>query len=255
MTKGKRKMTTVLYYALVAALLIAVIIAVCVIINIKKANQEIQDLQAQRTKEFIQAQCYINSLEDMNAELQAENSALLEKTKKLESKETVKETPEEEKAQLPDKEAIPDGLTNRYLFMDYRTITNKKSEQWRLQELCLTDSNTGARYLDCDNGQAYAVALAANYGRTIGDCWLVELDNGNYFFIVLAEFKDDGNDPLRMGDPCKNFDGEDVTNVIEFIVDCNIMPKYIYQAGSLSAHPRFDGNIEKMSYIGCIDWK
>ncbi len=243
---------TIAMYILVAILVIAVIVAFCVIININKAKQE----KEQRATELIQAQSYINALEDMNAKLQKENSALQEKVKALESKvAAAKEAPEEEKEQLPDKEAIPDGLTNRHLFMDYRKITNKKSEQWQLQEMCVTDPNTGIRYLDCDCGKVYTVALAANYGRTIGDSWLVMLDNGNYFYIVLGEYKDDGSDPLRMGDPCKNYKGEDVTNVIEFIVDVYTMPNYIYENGSLSAYPFFDGNISKMYYLGCFDWK
>lgn len=246
---------TIAMYILVAILVIAVIVAFCVIININKTKQETQDLQAQRSTELIQAQSYINALEDENAELRAENYALSENIKALESKAAVKEAPEEEKEQLPDKEAVPDGLTNRHLFMDYQKITNKKSEQWKIQEKCYTSPATGARYIDCDCGKVYTVALAANYGRTLGDCWLVKLDNGNCFYIMLAEYKDDGKDPLRMGDPCKNFEGEDVTNVIEFIVDEYNMPPYIRQNGSLSAHPFFDGNIEKMYYLGYFDWK
>lgn len=247
---------TIAMYILVAILVIAVIVAFCVIININKAKEETQDLQAQRSTELIQAQSYINALEDVNADLQAENSALLEKVKALESKAAAaKEAPEEEKEQLPDKEAVPDGLTNRHLFMDYQKITNKKSDQWKIQEKCYTSPATGARYIDCDCGKVYTVALAANYGRTLGDCWLVKLDNGNYFYVMLAEYQDDGKDPLRMGNYCKNFEGEDVTNVIEFIVDEYNMPPYIRQNGSLSAHPFFDGNIEKMHYLGYLDWK
>lgn len=250
MMKGKKQMIAM--YILVAILVIAVIVAFCVIININKAKQE----KEQRATELIQAQSYINALEDMNAKLQKENSALQEKVKALESKvAAAKEAPEEEKEQLPDKEAVPDGLTNRHLFMDYQKITNKKSEQWKIQEKCYTSPATGARYIDCDCGKVYTVALAANYGRTLGDCWLVKLDNGNCFYIMLAEYQDDGKDPLRMGNSCKNFEGEDVTNVIEFIVDEYAMPSYIRQNGSMSAHPFFDGNIEKMFYLGYFDWK
>lgn len=176
------------------------------------------------------------------AELEAENKKYMEKIKEL---------------TLPDKEAIPDGATNMYMCMDYRKITNKKSYQWLLQEKCTTNTENGIRQYD----EYYTVAMAANYGRSIGDCWRVTLNNGNEFYIMLGDFKDDGKDPYRMGDPCHNYDEQDCTNVIEFIVDMDVVPNNVKKAGTMSELEFFGGkygdggNIVKMEYLGFADWK
>lgn len=176
------------------------------------------------------------------AELEAENQKYIEKIKEL---------------TLPDKEAIPDGATNMYMCMDYRKITNKKSDQWLLQEKCTTNVTNGIR----EYSGYYTVAMAANYGRQIGDCWRVTLNNGKLFYIMLGEFKDDGSDPYRMGDPCNNYDEQECTNVIEFIVDMDVVPSDVRKAGTMSKLDYFGGlngdggNIVKMEYLGIVKWK
>ena len=241
-----------------------------------KRLEEIQELNQKREETEIAYDNKIKTLVSKNDMLKAQNEELQRRYTKLENEiaelkardnntiiaeleAEIKEYQEKLKEYtLPDKEAIPDGATNMYQCMDYRKITNKQSEQWRLQEQCITNATNGIR----EYGGYYTVAMAANYGRQIGDCWRVTLNNGNGFYIMLGDFKDDGKDPYRMGDPCKNYDEQDCTNVIEFIVDMDAVPNEVVKAGTMSKLDYFGGlngnggNIAKLEYLGYVSsWK
>lgn len=150
------------------------------------------------------------------------------------------------------KERLPDAITNTYRCMDYRKITNTRSEQYALQ-------------LECYNGDYgireykgyYCAALGSAYGRDIGDTWHVTLQCGTEFDIILADYKDDGTTDF-FGHADKNYDGEDCINIIEFVVDMDYVPSYVKQAGTMSAQPYFGrlyghgGNIVKMEYTGRV---
>lgn len=156
------------------------------------------------------------------------------------------------------KERLPEGATNRFDGMDFRTITDIQSDQYKLQQECFSGIKTGIRMYDTGEEGYYCAALGGAYGTDIGDTWHVALKNGSEFNIILAEYKHpiDNPDPNDFGDPCKNYDGEDCTNVIEFVFDGDYLPKEVLIAGTFSKLTLFGGlygdggDIVKMEYTG-----
>jgi hypothetical protein len=155
---------------------------------------------------------------------------------------------------IPNKNFVPDVPTNWFVCEPMDMITNTRSDQYLLQQKCQTEAETGARYYCYNSIPYYTVAMAANYGREIGDTWYVELDNGESFYIMLGDFKDDGTDITRLGDYAVNYDGE-CLNIIEFIVERNSVPRNIWKYGSLTRLDRFEGNIVTMQHLGLVDWQ
>lgn len=166
--------------------------------------------------------------------------------------------------------------TNMLCWMDYRKITDTTSMQYKIQEECYaikTIHKYGIRIYDGPmhnvksitpldyTNLIYAVAMGSMFGRELGDIFEVTLMNGTYFYVFLAEFKDDGvTDPDYLGHPCKNFDDEDCTNVIEFIVDEDHIPIEVKDTGTFTALEEFGGlhggggNIKTIKRIGHIDF-
>lgn len=169
------------------------------------------------------------------------------------------------------KESIPTCDTNMYTCEPYQLTVydenntpykvpafNTRSDQYRLQLDCKT-SDRGLRYLDVNGSKYYAVAMANAYGNTIGDAWTVTLVNGYSFNVIMGDFKHPIRyDPLDLGDPLLNYDGEYTINVCEFIVDWDVLPAEVKQYGTLSCLEEFGGifgdsaNMERITYIGRV---
>ena len=155
---------------------------------------------------------------------------------------------------------LPMGVeTNTYRCMDYRTLTNHASAQWKLQEDCVTDPETGLRTYICDGIPYYCAALGSAYGQTIGDAFKITLNNGYVFNIIYGDFKNTyGSTELFYGHHDTNYDGEDCINIIEFIFDKDAAPDSVLKAGTMSALKQFGGlygdggNIVSIQKIGKI---
>lgn len=158
------------------------------------------------------------------------------------------------------KERLPKGHTNMFMGMPHWKITDKSSDQYALQQECVTGDWSGIRMYDTGEGSCYyyCVALGTAYGTDIGDTWRVTLRNGSEFNVILAEYKHDitDPDPNDFGDPCHNYDEQDCTNVLEFIYDEDIIPDCVLQAGTFTELDFFGGkygdggDIVKMEYTG-----
>lgn len=173
----------------------------------------------------------------------------------------LEETESEEQSSIeePTKEnliALKDIPTNMYCFMDYRKITDKTSNQYKLQTKCAT-GNYGIRTYE---GKYYAAALGSYFSNTIGDTFHVVLENGTEFDIIVGDCKDNGDAPYY-GHPTINYDKQECVNVIEFIVDENEIPGVVIRTGTFSAIDIFGGlignggNIKSMEYTGRINIK
>lgn len=171
---------------------------------------------------------------------------------------------------------LSDYTTNMLCWMDYRRITDDTSMQYKIQEECDTYSEYGIREYSGSIEKIHSIidphhlmfkgihaaAMGSMFGRELGDIFKVTLMNGSEFYVFLAEFKDDGvTDPKYLGHPCKNFDDEDCTNVIEFIVDIEFdIPIEVVKTGTFTALEEFGGlhgnggNIKTIRYIGHIDF-
>lgn len=151
--------------------------------------------------------------------------------------------------------------TNTFRCMDYRTITDKTSWQYKIQERSTTEIGTGLRYYLHNGEKYYTVALATAYGIDIGNAYEVELQNGTTFKIIHAEYKHDIRypSPTDFGDKDKNYDGEETCSVIEFVYDWMNAPDGLISDGEANrwlgegCDIYGDGcNIVRMTYLGKI---
>ena len=150
------------------------------------------------------------------------------------------------------KERLPEGPTNMFCYMDYRKLQNQTTNQYWLQQECSTNTLGIRTYKGY-----FCVAMGSAYGQDIGDTWRVTLKNGRFFNVILADCK--GDDAGNMfGHECKNYDGEDCINLIEFVVDEEKMDEGVKKAGTFGALDIFGGlhgsggNIESIEYTGRI---
>jgi hypothetical protein len=130
-------------------------------------------------------------------------------------------------------------------YMDYRTITDRTSKQWGLQQKAYTDSN-GLRRV----GNYYCVALGTSLGGQVGDVFGITFDNGSRIEVILADIKDD-----RHTDTSNSFVelGGDRVNVVEFIVDTHRLPYLARVMGDISyIGYGFEGHILQVERIGAI---
>ena len=136
--------------------------------------------------------------------------------------------------------AVPEGDTSFKSYMDYRAITNTRSEQWKMQQTAYTDGGI-RRYKNGD----YMVAMGSYYGE-VGDRFHVTLDTGETFDVVMGDAKADSDtDRRNQYTPCGG--GK---NVIEFIVDTSELPREARRMGDVSyADDIFEGNVEKIERI------
>lgn len=156
---------------------------------------------------------------------------------------------------------LPEGPTNTFRCMDYRTITDKTSWQHEIQSFSKSHSVSGLRYYEYNGEKYYTVALATAYGIDLGNAYRIELNNGVTFNIMHAEYKHDIRypSPTDFGDVDENYDGEVTTSVIEFIYDWTAAPYGLIQDGEAN---RWLGegcdiygdscNIKSMTYLGKI---
>lgn len=123
-------------------------------------------------------------------------------------------------------------------YMSYKAITSKSSKQYKLQQVANTDSNGFRRIEDY-----YMIATGSYYGD-VGDILLVELDNGNSFYAIKSDAKDN-KDTDEENKVCIH-DG----SIVEFIVDTSNLNKMVKKMGDASYLSGFDGNVANISVVG-----
>ena len=131
-------------------------------------------------------------------------------------------------------------------YMSYKAITNKASDQYKLQQICWTDDWGLRRRVD-----DYVVAVGTYYSDTIGDRFRVTLTSGTEFTVIVGDIKNDEHtDEKNMYSPVYNGYGRFTSaNVLEFIVDTSFLPKEVKLTGTVSSIYYFKGNIEKIEKI------
>lgn len=227
-----------------------------------RADDKLEDvkitMQAEIDKskiEYVKLDEFTSNLAQSNVDLRNENTRLTEEIETLNDVIIRMRTAPEANKLL--KERLPYGMTNTLRFMDYKKITDKNSVQYRLQEDCDTDVDSGIRVYYINGKDYYCAALGSAYGRDIGDTWHVTLACGTEFDIILADFKDDGTTDY-FGQSDKNYDGDPCTSVIEFVTDEDYMPSSALSAGtytvfgSLGGLHGKGGNIIEMKYLGRV---
>lgn len=144
---------------------------------------------------------------------------------------------------------LPDISTESKLFTDYRFYNIPGTPHNRLQQKARTDSN-GLRRFNND----YIVAMGSYYSTSIGDRFRVELSSGRVFTVIFGDGKWGIDcDSKNMYTPVKNYDGETVGNLLEFIVDEDILDPNVYSYGGIERLDIFKGDVVRIWYIGRDD--
>lgn len=133
---------------------------------------------------------------------------------------------------------LPSGNTSFFAYMDYSTITDTNSYQYKYQvNYCYTD-NMGLRRNQYGD---YVIALGSYYGTEIGTRYSITLDNGTTFTAVLGDCKADIHTDVNNQYRSAGFNGE-YQNVIEFIVDNNYLSNEVKNIGNIGAYDMFNCN-------------
>ena len=116
-------------------------------------------------------------------------------------------------------------------YMDYRKITNKKSSQYKIQEIAITDGY-GLRMFD----DRYCVAVGTGFNAPVGTYIDVQLTTGIVLKCVVGDIKQDAHTDAH-NIQCSN------GNIIEFIVDANTLDKRVKSSGSVHKLEGFEGGV------------
>jgi len=126
--------------------------------------------------------------------------------------------PETVNMEVPSAESANTGFKS---FMDYRTITDKRSDQYKLQQKAITNDE-GFRIYD----QCYMVAMGTYYVSHIGDKFRITLEDGTVFYAVAGDVKSD----LHTDAKHQHKNG----NIVEFIVDMQQISSTCRKMGDMS---------------------
>lgn len=237
-------------------LLAAIIVLICVICKMKKSLDLWQSQAVEKSMMLDNALIDKRLVVKEKAQLEVELNAALEVAEKkdthiaaleaevehlktvIAAKEQQEEPPRCENAAVTwTLDRLPAGKTNTYRCMDFRTITDKSSSQYLLQneEFTFTEAETGLRFSIIDGKKYYHAALATAYGIDIGNTWRVTLDTGYTLNVIHAEYKHDIKKPRAddFGDPDVNYAGDQTTSVIEFVNDMTVMPRELRGLGGM----------------------
>lgn len=117
-------------------------------------------------------------------------------------------------------------------YMDYRTITNMSSDQWKLQKLAHTDTS-GIRMID----NMYMVAVGTYYADRCGVILDITFDSGKTIKCIVGDIKDD-----RHTDTLKQHSNG---NIVEFIVDDDVISRAVKVSGDISTTGIY-GNVSQI---------
>lgn len=135
---------------------------------------------------------------------------------------------------------IPNMDTSFKSYMSYKCITNKKSEQYKLQTKAWTDDDGLRRF-----GDAYLVAMGTYYSDHCGKKFEVTFDTNETIIVMVGDIKNDKHtDSKNQYSPVYNEYGELISaNVLEFIVDTSELNKKAKRLGSVENCANLKGNI------------
>lgn len=117
-------------------------------------------------------------------------------------------------------------------YMDYTTITSKSSNQYKLQQLSVTNDD-GLRTYD----NRYCIALGNGFHVSVGD-YVDVLIGDKVIECVVGDIKQD----IHTGDD--NMQVVHNGNVVEFIVDKTVLDPDVAYSGNISNISGFEGNVD-----------
>lgn len=147
---------------------------------------------------------------------------------------------------------VPNCDTSFKAYMDYRSITDTTTDQYKLQQYAATDGLGLRRY-----GDYYLAAMGTYYSDTVGETFRITLENDNTFNVMIGDIKKDVHtDSKNMYSPVYDESGSFYSaNVLEFIVDSDHLSRNVRLLGTVSGYDYFDGSIKKVEKTGKISIK
>ena len=188
--------------------------------DLQKQNKSLKQVKEDSQQEI---DVLHNEVITLQTEVNDGNQKLLEYEEKLKQYET----------KAPDPQPTNTSWGSKKTYMSYKAITNKSSKQYALQQIAVTDVNTGVRTVDGD----YCVAIGTGWGFSVGDKILVTLSNGKTFNAIVGDIK--ANAHTNSDNKTTSHDG----SVVEFIVDISSLPDTARKMGSLNVLEQFSGGI------------
>lgn len=133
----------------------------------------------------------------------------------------------------------PEEQTSFKAYMGYKTITDKNSPQYKMQQQAWTDENGLRRY--GEEGY-YMVAMGTYYAPKCGRVFRITLESGEQFTCIIGDIKSN----VHTDATHRHRDG----NVIEFIVDTSKLSKTVKKTGDISSvSEQFEGKIKVMELL------
>lgn len=126
-------------------------------------------------------------------------------------------------------------------YMDYRCITDTSSIQYELQQQAYTDGR-GFRRI----GDDYCVALGTGITGGCGERFLISLDSGYSFTVVVSDIKSDEHTDATN---CYVPRGDNSGNVVEFIIDTDYAESNMLSSGNAGYYDDLSGNIISVDII------
>lgn len=137
-------------------------------------------------------------------------------------------------------------------WMDWRSVTNKRSAQYKcINEHGWVDENgfmraTGDSEFGIDQDY-YLIALGSYYGTTMGAKYRITTSTGNVFYGMLADAKADIHTNSTNQYALNNND------VVEFLIDRRYLRSDVKRMGSASVYEPLKGSIAKIERIDFVD--
>lgn len=128
-------------------------------------------------------------------------------------------------------------------YMDYRSITDTTSSQWKLLNSGNIIVSNDGLLRDADG--YIGIAIGTYYCDMVGERFIITLDSGNEIHAIVVDIKADKD----------TFDGANHkvdSSMIEFVIDIDQASNYYKKAivlGNFDAEDEFHGNIVKIEKI------
>lgn len=234
MSFSERSVFMIVYFILLPMLIISLLINGAII---KKDMRGLEIENVKLQQEVKTQDKLINTLEEKQSRLEVENRELEKNKDKIERELKIKEQKNQIQSTSRGGRFIssPQNASSFKSYMDYKTITNKSSKQYKLQQGAKTNAQGFRTYDD-----KIMVALGSGFGK-VGDIVEIFTEDGSFKAIIgdqKADKHTDKENKYHLSDK----------SVVEFIVDTKKLEKPIRQMGdcSYATSFSFSGRIIKI---------
>lgn len=234
--KKQKRNNKILFNLMILLLIIIVTLSIIIAnktIEFKDNINEIsKELEIEKAKNKELEKIINNNFEEMKSEVNLRDKLILSKEKEINA--------------LNDKIEALSYTSGNILnvvdnsdfkaWMDYKTITDKNSKQYKLLVSAISDKN-GLMKID----NFVCVATGSKYG-SVGDKMKITLDNNNIFYAIKTDQKSDAHTINGTVDKTNR-------SAVEFIINKNNLNKNIKKMGTVSVLEEYKGKIKTIEIL------